>query len=67
ADAALGRGTSIAAGKNITRRLYAEVITDGRGYSATQLEFRVTSWLSLLSAISTAGRESVNVRISKDY
>ena len=54
-------------GKNITRRLYAEVITDGRGYSATQLEFRVTSWLSLLSAISTAGRESVNARISKDY
>jgi translocation and assembly module TamB len=67
ADAALGRGTGIAAGKNITRRLYAEIITDGRGYSATQLEFRVTSWLSLLSAISTAGRESVNVRISKDY
>ncbi len=67
ADAALGRGTGIAAGKNITRRLYAEIITDGRGYSATQLEFRVTSWLSLLSAISTAGRESVNARISKDY
>ena len=67
ADAALGRGTGIAAGKNITRRLYAEVITDGRGYSATQLEFRVTSWLSLLSAISTAGRESFNARISKDY
>jgi len=67
ADAALGRGTSIAAGKNITRRLYAEVITDGRGYSATQLEFRVTSWLSLLSAISTTGRQSVNARISKDY
>ena len=67
ADAIAGRGTGIAAGKNISRRLYAEVITDGRGYSATQLEFRVTSWLSLLSAISTAGRESFNARISKDY
>ncbi len=67
ADAALGRGTGIAAGKYITRRIYAEVVTDGRGYNATQLEFRVTSWLSLLSAISTVGRESVNARISKDY
>mgnify|MGYP006362780493 FL=1 len=43
ADAALGRGTGIAAGKNITRRIYAEVVSDGRGYNATQLEFRVTS------------------------
>ena len=67
ADVATGRGTSVAAGKYITRRLYAEVISDGRGYNATQLEFRVTSWLSLLSAVSTIGRESVNARISKDY
>lgn len=67
ADAALGRGTGIAAGKNITRRIYAEVVSDGRGYNATQLEFRVTSWLSLLSAVSTLGRESINARISKDY
>ena len=57
----------MAAGKYITRRLYAEVISDGRGYNATQLEFRVTSWLSLLSAVSTIGRESINARISKDY
>ncbi len=67
ADAATGRGTGVAAGKYITRRIYAEIVTDGRGYNATQLEFRVTSWLSLLSAVSTIGRESVNARISKDY
>jgi translocation and assembly module TamB len=67
ADVAAGRGTGLAAGKFITRRLYAEVVTDGRGYSATQLEFRVTNWLSLLSAISTVGRESINAKISKDY
>ncbi|MEO6716538.1 MAG: translocation/assembly module TamB domain-containing protein [Novosphingobium sp.] len=67
ADVATGRGTSVAAGKYITRRLYAEVISDGRGYNATQLEFRLTSWLSLLSAVSTIGRESINARISKDY
>ena len=67
ADAVTGRGASVAAGKYITRRLYAEVVSDGRGYNATQLEFRVTSWLSLLSAVSTIGRESINARISKDY
>ena len=67
ADVQQGRGTSVAAGKYITRRLYAEIITDGQGYSATQVEFQVTRWLSLLSTISTLGRQSVNVRISKDY
>ncbi|MET3438298.1 translocation/assembly module TamB domain-containing protein [Sphingomonas sp. 1185] len=67
ADVQLGRGTSVAAGKYITRRLYAEIVTDGQGYSATQVEFQVTRWLSLLSSISTLGRQSLNVRISKDY
>ncbi|WP_407035108.1 translocation/assembly module TamB domain-containing protein [Facivitalis istanbulensis] len=67
ADVQLGRATSVAAGKYITRRLYAEIVTDGQGYSATQVEFQVTRWLSLLSSISTLGRQSVNVRISKDY
>ena len=67
ADVQIGRGTSVAAGKYITRRFYAEIITDGQGYSATQIEFQVTRWLSLLSSISTLGRQNVNVRISKDY
>lgn len=67
ADIAAGRTTSVAAGKFITRRLYAEIITDGAGYSATQVEFQVTRWLSILSTISTIGRQSVNVRVSKDY
>ncbi len=67
ADAQTGAKTAIAAGKYINRKLYAEIITDGQGYSATQVEFQVTRWLSLLSSISTLGRQSVNVRISKDY
>ncbi|WP_294239604.1 translocation/assembly module TamB domain-containing protein [uncultured Sphingomonas sp.] len=67
ADVQIGRATSVAAGKYITRRFYAEIITDGQGYSATQVEFQVTRWLSLLSSISTLGRQNVNVRISKDY
>lgn len=67
ADKTVGRTTSFAAGKYITRRLYAEIITDGQGYSATQVEFQITRWLSILSTISTLGRQSVNVRVSKDY
>ena len=66
-DTDTGSGTSIAAGKYITRRTYVELITDGQGYSATSLEFRITRWLSILSTISTLGRQSANVRVSKDY
>ncbi|HEY9092978.1 translocation/assembly module TamB domain-containing protein [Parasphingorhabdus sp.] len=62
-----GQGTSIAAGKYITRRAYVELITDGKGYSATTLEFQITRWLSILSSISTLGRQSVNIQVSKDY
>ena len=43
------------------------IITDGRGYSATQAEFRITSWLSILGSISTMGRESIVAKASKDY
>ena len=67
ADVTTGQRTSIAAGKYISRRIYAEVITDGQGYSATRIEYQITRWLSLLSSISTLGRSSVNVRVSKDY
>ena len=67
ADPTQGQGTSIAAGKYLTRKTYVELITDGQGYSATRMEYQVTRWLSLLGAISTLGRESANVRVSKDY
>jgi translocation and assembly module TamB len=67
ADPTQGQGTSIAAGKYLTRKTYVELITDGQGYSATRIEYQVTRWLSLLAAISTLGRESANVRVSKDY
>ncbi|MEY2942283.1 MAG: hypothetical protein RLY97_297 [Pseudomonadota bacterium] len=67
ADVTQGRQTGIAVGKYLGRRVYAEIVTDGRGYSATNLEFRVTSWLSLLGSVSTVGRQNVNARVSKDY
>ncbi|MGD9810349.1 MAG: translocation/assembly module TamB domain-containing protein [Sphingobium sp.] len=67
ADPATGQGTSIGAGKYLTRKIYVELISDGQGYSATRLEYQVTRWLSLLSSISTLGRQSVTARVSKDY
>lgn len=67
ADIATGQKTAIAAGKYITRKLFVEVVTDGQGYSATRAEYQVTRWLSLLSTVSTVGRSSAAVRVSKDY
>ena len=67
ADTVTGQKTAVAAGKYITRRAYVEIITDGQGYSATRAEFQITRWLSILSSISTIGRQSASVRISKDY
>ena len=67
ADPLLDRGTSIALGKNIGRRFYIEVITDGQGYSATDAEFRITSWLSLLATVSSIGRNGVSIEASRDY
>lgn len=67
ADPTINRQTGVALGKNIGRRFYVELVTDGRGYSATELEFRVTNWLSLLATVSTIGRQSVRAEISRDY
>ncbi|MPT47245.1 MAG: translocation/assembly module TamB [Sphingobium sp.] len=67
ADPTTGQNTAIGVGKYLTRKIYVELITDGQGYSATRLEYQVTRWLSLLSAVSTIGRQSVTARVSKDY
>ena len=67
ADVATGQKTAIAAGKYIRRKLFVEVVTDGAGYSATNVEYQMTRWLSILSTLSTIGRASASVRVSKDY
>ena len=67
ADISTGQKTSIAGGKYIGKKIYVELVTDGQAYSASRLEFQATRWLTLLATISTIGRQSVNVRISKDY
>jgi len=67
ADPALSRGTAVAVGKYIGRRVFVELITDGRGYNASSAEFRITRWLALLGTISTIGGNSINLKASKDY
>ena len=67
ADVATGQKTAIAAGKYIRRKLFVEVVTDGAGYSATNIEYQMTRWLSILSTVSTIGRASASIRVSKDY
>lgn len=67
ADEAGGRGTSLAAGKYLTDDIYIEIVTDARGFTATQLEIALTRALSLLTSTGSFGGSSASLRYSKDY
>jgi len=67
ADEATGRGTSLAAGKYLTDDIYVEVVTDARGFTATQLEIALSRSLSLLTSTGSFGGSNANLRYSKDY
>ena len=67
ADQASGRGTSLAAGKYITKDIYVEIITDAKGMTATQIEISLTKALSLLSSAGSFGGSNASLRYSKDY
>ncbi|WP_374942698.1 translocation/assembly module TamB domain-containing protein [Sphingomonas sp.] len=67
ADDATGRGTSLAAGKYLTDNIYVEIVTDARGYTATQLEIALTKALSVLSSTGSFGGSNAGLRYSRDY
>jgi translocation and assembly module TamB len=67
ADQASGRGTSLAAGKYITKDIYVEIITDAKGMTATQIEVSLTKALSLLSSAGSFGGSNASLRYSRDY
>ncbi|MES2337544.1 MAG: translocation/assembly module TamB domain-containing protein [Pseudomonadota bacterium] len=67
ADEATGRGTALAAGQYLTDDIYIEIITDSKGFTATQLEIALTKALSLLSSTGSFGGSNVNLKYSKDY
>ncbi|WP_176591998.1 translocation/assembly module TamB domain-containing protein [Sphingobium sp. EM0848] len=66
-DEKSGRGTSLAVGQHISNNIYVEVITDPKGFTATQLEISLSKTLSLLSKTGTNAGSSANLRYSKDY
>jgi translocation and assembly module TamB len=67
ADETTGRGTALAAGQYLTDDIYVELITDARGFTATQLEVSINKWLSVLSQAGGSGVNSVSARIKKNY
>jgi translocation and assembly module TamB len=68
ADDTTGRGTAIAAGFYVSNDIYLEIITDARGFTATQIEIALTKALSLLSQVGTSGgANNVNLRYRKQY
>jgi translocation and assembly module TamB len=67
ADQTTGRGTAIAAGMYLSDDIYIEIITDARGFTATQLEIALSRTLSLLSSFGGNTGTNVNVRYSRDY
>jgi translocation and assembly module TamB len=68
ADDTTGRGTSIAAGFYVSDDIYLEIITDARGFTATQIEIALSKALSILSQVGTSGgSNNVNVRYRKQY
>ncbi len=67
ADDATGRGSALAAGKYLTDDIYIEIVTDARGFTATQLELALTKSLSVLSQAGSFGGSNVTLRYSKDF
>lgn len=66
-DEAAKRGTAIAAGRYISNNIYLEIITDARGYTATQIEVGLSKTLSILSQTGTGGATNFNLRYKKRY
>jgi translocation and assembly module TamB len=66
-DESTGRGTAISAGRYITNKIYVELITDARGFTATQLEISLSPTLSVLSQAGGVGASNLNLRYRKRY
>lgn len=67
ADEASGRGQALAAGKYLTDDIYIEIVTDARGFTATQLTIALTRAISVLSQAGSFGGSNVQLRYSRDF
>lgn len=66
-DETTGRGTAVAAGMYLSNRIYVEIVTDARGFTATQISVALSRALSLLSQVSSFSGTNVELRYRKDY
>ena len=66
-DSTSGRGTALAAGQYITKDIYIEIITDARGFTATQLDIALSRALSVISSFGSFGGSNVNLQYRKEY
>lgn len=67
ADETTGQGTAVAAGTYISNRIYVEVVTDARGFTATQISVALSRSLSILSQVSSFSGTNIELRYRKDY
>ena len=67
ADETTGRGTAVAAGTHISNRIYVEIVTDAKGFTATQISLSISRALSVLSQVSSFSGTNVELRYKKDY
>jgi translocation and assembly module TamB len=67
ANAETGQGTSLAAGKYLARNVYVEIVTDARGFTATQLEVALSKAFSVLSSTGTFGGSNAGIRYRRDH
>ena len=51
----------------LSDRIYVEIITDAKGYTATQLEIALSRTLSLLSQFSSKNNSNASIRYHRDY
>jgi len=67
ADESTGRGTSLAAGKYLTNKVYVEIVTDTKGFTSTQFQIALSRALSILSQTGASNGTSVSLKYSKEY
>ncbi|QHL90454.1 hypothetical protein GVO57_05910 [Sphingomonas changnyeongensis] len=66
-DQSIGRGAALAAGAYVSNDIYVEIITDARGFTATQIEVALSRALSILSQTSSFSGTSVELRYRRNY
>lgn len=66
-DQSTGRGAALAAGAYVSNDIYVEIITDARGFTATQIEVALSRALSILSQTSSFSGTSVELRYRRNY